>query len=435
MSFLKLRSKQRGYVLLLLMLGIGSLALYLSYQLSLQKMNTQSWQLAKTATEFSYWLDIEQNYEQDAAATLNTGDPHANYNSIQLLDLIQNKHYLPYGLARAPTFTSSTYNSVSEFLCSPLPGINKQDVPLALSGVSNTCPIQSIGSTTLSVHCDLASTDTIYYSCANNATTSQAQYYVNANYIALGNLLTSSTALGLILRTPGLAKDIVQLQQTGYASRGLLPNNSVAQSLMSTLPGSAFNVYTTQIAQVNGIGIGSYVSQSTSQQPQTNNRYSKIVDMGLVQAVKIDDTGANAPKCYGWDANGNKIGVQNSYIGGSNDPGTGTRFPPTCIRIDTSKYPLCKRIDVLYTMYRNSTKAASRPSQFYSYTDSYVQVSGTVRNVFLSQSFQTIPSSGGVKKPIQYTYTSNGDTTTTSGPNAYDWTWLAYIVRCTQDNV
>lgn len=426
MLFLKLRSKQRGYLLLLLMLGIGSLALYLNYQFSLKKMNMQSWQLAKTATEFSYWFDIEQNYEQDYAALLKNPDDQItrnNYNNIQLSDLIKNKHYLPYGMARVPAFPNTAGDQVSEFLCSSLPGISAQNGMLSLSGGDNTCPTNS----GVLQHCDLANTDKVYYACANNASTTQAQYYINANHISLGNNGTQRVGLGIILPTPGFSVESVNLQTVG-AARGILPNNTLAQSFVSTLPGAAFNVYTTQIPQVNAIGIASYLSQDLAQVWPPNNSYSKIVDMGLVQSVDISTLNDTSP-CFGWDATtGNKIGTNGSYVGGSTAPsgGSSNAFPPTCIRIDMKKYPLCKQIDVLYTMYRNYTNSGD-PSQFYSYTDSYVQrgETETVRNIFLSQSLQNLPAA----TPANYKYTQNG-----SDSSKPQYTWLAYIVRCTQDN-
>jgi hypothetical protein len=411
------------------MLIIGSLGVFLSYQFFFDKLNTQSWQLAKTATEFSYWMDIEQNYEQDYANDLKTS---TDFNNIKLADII-NQRYLPYGMGRSPTFTNSSSDQVSEFLCSPLPGINTQNAVLTLNGENQTCPAVS---SSAAAHCALSSTDKIYYSCANNkdATVSQAQYYVNANYVSIGNNPSQNIGLGLLLPTPGSAASVVNLGATG--TRGLLPNGSAAQYLMSTLPGAAFNVYTTQSPPVDVIGVASYLSSAAVTKKLQNNRYSKIIDMGLVQAVDLTKVGSDTP-CYGWDASGKKTGVGSSYIVGT-EPPDGTSFPPTCIRIDTSQYTYCKQIDVLYTMYRNfidNVPSENAPSQFYSYVNSYVQTDSSnnnIRNVFLSQSLQNVTGTT-VNSPVSGQYTSNGGGETTQ--NKQRDTWLAYIVRCTQDNV
>ncbi|MCD6044973.1 MAG: hypothetical protein K0R48_136, partial [Gammaproteobacteria bacterium] len=263
-SFRKLKQKNSGYVLLFLMLIIGSLSLYLSYQLSLKKINTQAWQVTKTATEFSYWFDIEKNYETDFSVATPTA-----LNIITMNTLISTQRYLPYGLARAPGIPSSgtpAVTAVSEFQCSSLPGITKAD-ELSDSGVSGstdyTCPANASSTT----NCKLG--QPAYYSCAPSATApsnssapTTAQYYINANHIALG--ATSNNApigLGLIVRTSGPASANISL--TGGGTRGSLPNGSFAQSLVSSLPSASYNVYSTINSNVQGIGIGSYLITST----------------------------------------------------------------------------------------------------------------------------------------------------------------------------
>lgn len=430
--------KYHGYVLLSLMLIIGSLGLYWSYQLSLTKMNTQSWQLTKTATEFSYWFDIEQNYEQDYAIT-----NWIALNNIQLSTLIQN-HYLPYGMARTPTFPSRNtpaVSSVSEFQCSPLPGITSADGNLSDSGLTDyTCPNQTAGSI---AQCTL--NEPAYYSCTTNSAISQAQYYINANHIALAggpdvsgetSVSNAPIALGLIVRTPGFSKSVIYLG-TG-SSKGLLPNGSYAQSLITMLPSSSFNPYSTDSAEVKGIGIGSYLSINNIINPGTlvaNDRYSKIIDMGLVQSV---DLKSSARKCWGWDNNGNKLGTNISYTGSNNKDmsNTGT-FPPTCIRIDMSKYgpggsEKCARLDLFYTIYRNYLNTDPSSSRFFSSADSIITNSTAVNNyldIYVGQAIQTVTT----VSPYTYTYPANGAVPITAN-TAEQYNWLAYFLRCTRAN-
>ena len=448
---LKRKNQHRGYALLFLMLILGSLGLYLSYKMSLTKMNTQSWQLDKTATEFSYWFDVEQNYQQDYAITNPT-----DLNNIQLSTLIQN-HYLPYGTARTPTFASSgtpAVTAISEFQCSPLPGITQADGTLSDSGITdNTCPIQT---PTALVQCTL--NQPAYYSCLTNAAVSQAQYYLNANHIALsgGTLRGTSTssssapiALGLIVRTPGFSNSLVDLGASGR--KGLLPNGSYAQSLITTLPSSSFNLYSTDSPEVNGIGIGSYLSiDNTKKDPNTifaNDRYSKIIDMGLIQSVNLN-TASSAKPCYGWDANGNKTGTNTSYTGSGSLTNGGT-FPPTCIRINMLKYgpggsEKCARLDLFYTVYRNYLQNDAKTSSWNGYqyggydstsarlfssTDSVVTTSSVSNylDVYLGQTIQSATNYSS------YSYSvSKVPPTSDSLPEEYNW--LAYFIRCTRAN-
>lgn len=438
LSFSLWKKSHHGYALFAVMLIIGVISLYLSYQLSLKNMNTQSWQLAKTTTEFSYWFDIEQNYEQDYSLSGNS----AALNNMQLTTLIQN-HYLPYGMARTPSFASSSTPkvlAVSEFQCSPLPGINPTDDLLNTTS-DNTCPLQTSG--VPGPLCAL--NEPAYYSCATNtvATMNQAQYYINANHIALGYDAANSLGLGLIIRTPGVTSSYVNLGQSG--SRALLPNGSFAQSLISVLPSSAFNLYSTNTVGVNGIGIGSYLgsngSTSSSGTLQPNTRYSKIIDMGVVQVV---DPTKSTLSCYGWDSNGNKTGVNGSYTGSGSSPTGGSddwnnSFPPTCIRIDTTKYgptgsvEKCTRLDLFYTMYRNylgdSNYDDTNSTRFYSSTSSKIVPNGNYLDVYVAQSLQMVSPIS----PYRYTYTSNGSTPgKDSDPEQY--TWLVYFLRCTRTN-
>ncbi len=447
--------KDSGYVLLFLMLIIGSLGLYLSYQMSLTKMNTQSWQLTKTATEFSYWFDIEQNYEQDYSITT-----PAALNSIQLSTLIQN-HYLPYGMARTPTFASNgtpAITSVSEFQCSPLPGITPADGTLSDSDTQNfTCPAQTSGPI---VQCTL--NQPAYYSCVTNSAISQAQYYVNANYIAFSgnntitgdNISRAPIGLGLIVRTPGFSNSFIDLGANG--SRGLLPNGSYAQSLITMLPLSSFNLYSTDNPQVKGIGIGSYLSIDNSATnpttPVANNRYSKIIDMGLVQSLDLNTIKTNPTcdpahnkyigcPCFGWDNNGNKTKSANgSYDNTGNPPTSGyNSFPPTCIRINMKKYgpggsEKCDRLDLFYTMYRNYLGSGDGPSRFFSNTDSLITTStiSTTDNpyldIYLGQTIQDY------KMTSPNSYSRNGATVgKNKDPEQYNW--QAYFLRCTRNNV
>lgn len=428
--------KDSGYVLLFLMLIIGSLGLYLSYEMSLTKMNIQSWQLTKTASEFSYWFDIEQNYEQDNLITTSSA-----LNNIQLSTLILN-HYLPYGMARTPTFNSSAVSSVSEFQCSPLPGITAADVNLSDSGIKNyTCPAPT--SSTTIAQCTL--NQPAYYSCATNSAISQAQYYINADYIAFSGDNTSPQSssaapigLGLIVRTPGFSNSFIDLGANG--SRGLLPNGSYAQSLITTLPSSSFNLYSTANPEVKGVGIGSYLSINNSATspttPIANNRYSKIIDMGLVQALDLKPGASRV--CWGWDNNGNKLGANTSYTAsGKYMANTGT-FPPTCVRINMDKYgpkgsEKCARLDLFYTMYRNYIGDGdyNTTSRFFSSTDSMVTTSTIGNNyldIYLGQYFQDFNTLG-----LDH-YSSNGQTPgDKKTPEQYNW--LIYFLRCTRNNV
>ena len=97
MKILKCKAKEQGYVLLLMMLIMGSLGLYLSYQLSLQKIKSQSWQVQKTAAEIAYWMDIEYNYIIDNNIAYTTTAGQEARNAIKLPDLINN-NYLPLQL-------------------------------------------------------------------------------------------------------------------------------------------------------------------------------------------------------------------------------------------------------------------------------------------------------------------------------------------------
>ncbi len=436
--------KHNGYVLFFLMLIVGSLGLYLSYQMSLQKTNVQSWQLTKTATEVSYWFDTEQNYEQDYSIISG-----AALNNIQLNTLIQN-HYLPYGVARTPTFASSgtpAVTSVSEFQCSPLPGITPADGTLSDSGIINqTCPATTNGAI---VQCSL--NQPAYYSCTTNSGISKAQYYLNANYIALSgdnsSPVSSSQApigLGLIVRTPGFSSALISLGASG--TRALLPNGSYAQSLITTLPSSSFNIYSTDNSEVKGIGIGSYLSVSNNAVnpniPVANNRYSKIIDMGLVQSLDLNkiktsttcnSSNKTACPCFGWDNNGNKTTVDGSYANNGGTPSGGyNSFPPTCIRINMAKYgpggtEKCARLDLFYTMYRNYLGGKAN-SHFYSNTDSLITTSTIGNNyvdIYLGQTIQNYST-------LAYTYSQNGGTVSKNkDPEMYNW--QEYILRCTRN--
>ncbi len=430
------KTKQRGYILLMLMLLLGSLSLYLTLQFSIKKAKAQSWQVQKTATEMGYWLDVEYNYILDHP----TNDQN-QLNNIQLIDIVQNNHYLPYGQPRPVTFpspaviipggaTSTTISQVSEFLCSSLPGINHDDYPLTNTTTYNaTCAIPVTSGYPL-VHCTL---DTpAYYACGDTMNapatqyTSRAQYYVNANNISLGNYSSVGAAVGLIVRTPGTANPYVT-SGTGPNSVSLatLPNNSAAQMLIPLLPSGAFNVYPTNntnsvdgTSNVNGIGIAATIFQSIPHLPiRANTSYSKIIDMGTVQAVDL----SQPLQCHGWSGD-TKVGTG---INGSNknDPNE----PPTCIQINTQEYgpsgtiEKCDRIDVLYTM-----QNVFQQNNNYWYLDLTKMKSQFSADHVYKQIFLSIYSSGASD---YLTSRSNGNKLN----NAKNY--LTYFVRCTRKNI
>jgi hypothetical protein len=412
--------KQSGYILFVIMLLIGSLGLYLTYQFGAQKIKTQSWQIQKTTTEITYWADIEKNYIADNNITTQDG-----LNGVQLNNIMSN-NYLPYGQGQPVTFQSAGMTQVSEFLCSPLPGINSNEAPLTLSGNNFTCPLSGGAVGYQPQHCAL---DTqAYYSCGSNTSLAKAQYYANANYIGLGNTSNVLAGLGLIIRTPGAANSYVQYSG---GQMGTLPNNSTAQTLMSLLPTSAFNVYSTPTAEVSGIGIGTYLYQNSPDTNTTpvikNSRYSKIIDMGSVQAVDLTN-----PECCGW--NGNVKGKAAPYNSGgnkgnnnkckSNSKSKNSTDPPNCIQINRDLFgpngtvEQCSRIDVLYAMIDNYQPPKS--PWYIDYTkDRLTSTSAnSYSQVFLSARSYT---NKDINKP---TYLENyGD---------YKKNRFAYIVRCTR---
>ncbi len=365
---------QGGYVLLLVMLLIGTLGLYLTYQFGNQNIKNQSWQLQKTATEISYWMDIERNY------IIDNGTPTpAALNNLSL-PMIMSNNYLPYGQYRATVFKGitaqgDTLSQVSEFLCSPLSGVGAND-DISAPTSPTSCPSGSAGA-----HCTLDSPP--YYACANTLDSTgteaiaKAQYYTNANYVAMGNNPTTLAGVGLMIRTPGTAQ---ASNPSNSNAMGSLPNGSLAQSLIALLPNSYFNVFPSNTSTVNAIGIASYLSQpasssssGTSSSVIRNDRYSKIVDMGLVQASYGNPSGAPIA-CCGWSGDAKTSTML--YNGDTDKNGyypqplttcskdslmKGTSGPPTCIKINLKKFGPsgtegCKRVDVLYTPYDTAQK-------------------------------------------------------------------------------
>ncbi len=420
---------QCGYVLLIVMLLIGSLGLYLTYALSTQKIKTQSWQLQKTATEISYWMDTEYNYAADQGILLSND----SMNAFSLGDLISN-NYLPYGQSRYVTFPSEIISEVSEFMCSPLPGITRSDGTLQYSSDNRTnltCPeLSDSSSVTYTQHCGAPYTPA-YYSCSSTMSTNntqsiaKAQYYINANYISLGNLDDIMAGIGLIIRTPGAANTFVDSStgQTAY-----LPNNSLAQSLLSLLPTSSFALYLTDSSSVNGIGIGTYLFNSGALSAIKNDRYSKIIDMGLVQAVDPTKLPVNSNSksngCCGWSADGKKI-ITAVYTG-TTDCTTKGAAPPVCIQVDTTKFgpsgtvERCDRIDVLYTMF--SDWQANNTYWYLNYSNTFIKTVGNHQEIYLSIHSDTDVSASG-----HYIFSSSGKSAQRN--------YLAYLVRCTRNNI
>lgn len=446
---------QRGYVLLTVMLLIGTLSLYLMYQFGNTQTKNKSWQLQKTTTEIAYWMDIERNYIIDNS--INTPD---TFNNISLPTLVSNA-YLPYGQYRNVVIKGNTpqgtnLSQVSEFLCSPLPGVTTKDNIQSLPSGSASCP-----SGTANAHCSLDSPP--YYACANSLSASgtedltKAQYYTNANYVAIGNYNPPTLAgVGLIVHTPGNAQATVTANSN---SLGILPNGSLAQSLMSLLPNSYFNVFPTNTSSINDIGIASYLSSTSSGNSSgivANNRYSKIVDMGLVQSTYGTPS---ASTCCGWSStsdlktgtylynggglqNGgnmlNPIALQNCNSSKNGPLLQNTSGPPTCIRINKNLFGPngskdgvgCARIDVLYTPYSTAQNpnAASSASAMWFMND--------VSQRWVNQDNNYIYVSIGM-----YKYFSNNDTGSSrlngqyvfSLGNNYQNDFFIYLVRCTRN--
>lgn len=452
---------QSGYVLFLVMLLIGSLGLYLTYQFGSQKIKTQSWQVQKTATEISYWMDIERNYIMDNDLGTTTNADRDQLNALTLPNMIAN-NYLPYGQYRPVTFQSPGLTQVSEFLCSPLPGVNADEGSLTLTGGSTTCAIATGAGSYTSQHCSLDNTS--YYSCGNAMTAAanlpttmrKAQYYINGNYISLGNYTGVLAGLGLILRTPGPANPLINYSSTsGSGQMGQLPTGSTAQTLISLLPTSAFNVYSTTVAGVNDIGIGTYLllPQSSSSGGTTgstvikNDRYSKIVDMGLVQAGYGTPSNPSV-NCCGWngDAKTNNTGLYNGGMEDNSDtPQTLTNCteggkdgsllknswgPATCIKINMKKYGPggtegCKRVDILYTPFDTAQKPNSSSvgsATWYMNYDIMWKAQDTTYNYIWL----------GAKNNFQYYskgFFSNWLLSNKQNSN----TFFIYLVRCTRD--
>ncbi len=366
---------QKGYVFLLLMLILGSLGLFLNYQLSVRAIRTQAWEIQKTATEMGYWLDIERNYLQDNDTVIP---------SAISLTLLQQQYFLPYGLAEKNAFSLGT--PVSEFLCSALPGISPEDGNLTLSGtsVTTTCNNPS---------CAL---NNLYYSCG--ITPTRAQYYTNTNYI---DLSPTAVGLGLIVRAP----------KTTAQSLG---DNSTARNLIALLPTSNANIYTTGSTTVNGIGIGSYILTTTGTTILANNSYNKIIDMGLVQTSK---PGSPDKNCTGWNG-GVKSG--SGYLNGDKTGKSKFNYePPTCIRITPGSHPNCKSFDVLYAMFRGHTDANSTNSGQVGYDirDTVVRKNGSS---FIDVYLTLDSENRGADSGYQVTRTDHKDS------------WLIYLVRCRQ---
>jgi hypothetical protein len=369
---------QSGYILLSLMFIIGLIGIYLAAKLSVQNTKITAWEIQKSTTEMEYWFDIEQNYALDNGS---------NSLSTITLPALQTYYYLPYGSAEKNTFNLST--NVSQFICSALPGITPQDGNLNLSGssVTTTCP---------GAACALNNT---YYSCGNNLP--KAQYYVNTNYIALQ---PPSVGLGLMIRTPKMAT-----QQT-----------STANHLMALLPTSSSNTYTTSASQeVNGIGIGTYAIPPSGTTYIANNTYSKIIDMGLVQAKNLNNT--DSLNCYGWDNNGNKSG-SGGLNGKKRDKYPDE--PPTCIRVNLTKYQAsCNSIDLFYSLYRAHVNADTGNSGFVgfsiekSYVKPYSANGKTFKDIYLGTNIYDRGSKSG--------YQISQDDARRN--------YLIYFVRCTRN--
>ncbi len=371
---------QKGYALLILMLIIAGLGVYFAYQLSIKTLKTQAWQIQKTATEVGYWFDVEQNYLQDNGTS--------SLSSISLSSL-QQDYFLPYGLTEKNTFSLST--PISEFLCSALPGINTEDGNnLSLNGTSITTDCS--GSNPACKGLNFA-----YYSCGTAP--ARAQYYVNANYIYLN---PPAVGLGLIVRAP----------QTSNTQT--LADNSMARHLISLLPTSNANIYNTGSSNVQGVGIGSYAIPPTGTTIVDNNRYNKIIDMGLVQTSDLNHTGSL--RCVGW------TGSQKTGTGGLNGDNTNNKDyeyePPTCIRITPKNHPTCKAFDILYAMYRSHTDAESTNTGLVGFTNkkTYVSKNGDYEDVYLSI----------------FSVNRGGDSGYRVSRDQHKDNWLIYLVRCRQ---
>lgn len=416
--------RQCGYALFMVMLLIVVVGLYLTYEISTKKIKDRSWELQKTATEISYWMDTEYNYAVDQGILSSQN----GMNKFSLSDLITN-NYLPYGQSRYVLKPSTS--QVSEFMCSPLPGMTGSDGALQLSPADTNPTCASAGGGGYpDQHCTTSGAPytPADYSCSTtrfaNTTDNiaKAQYYTNANNISLGNLIHVMAGIGLIIRTPGISNPYITYSG---GQMGSLPSNSLAQSLISLLPTSSFNMYATSSPQNSGIGIGSYI-YDTSSGPSVvkNDRYSKIIDMGLVQAVGTDTLPSS---CYGWDiTSGQKTGT-GTYTGGASE-GTNNKpnDPPVCIQVDTTKYgpggtvERCDRIDVLYTMFSDYQRTGSGAYWYLNYTNTKIKTVGKYQQIYLPIHADNNPSGGGV-----YLYSSG---------KPAQRNYLAYLVRCTRNN-
>lgn len=390
------KARQSGYALLSVMLIIGGISVYFAYQASIKKIQDQSWQVQKAAAEISYWFDIEQNYRTD--------NPMVNIQNLMLVNT-QQAYYLPYGSSTISTFGG---NSLSEFSCSPLAGITQQDQSLRLSGNNSTAPVCTGSVCTL---------NPAYYSCGTSGL-AKAQYYINTNYVSLNYDTTKQSTpvgIGLIVRTPGVNLQAAQL-----------PNNSTAHSLLPLLPTSSFNLYATPIAQTSGVGIASYATIAPIGTPtiQANTLYSKIIDMGLVQASSMQNEGKGL-ECSGVNSSGTKTGtgINGSTKSKKNYP----LEPPTCISIDTSKTADCSSVDILYT-----------PSYFYHGGANGlpgIDTSSIVVRPSTSGDSNKSSSTNAVFLSIfgvYYSFTPwSGDHFLVSDTN-YQRDYLIYLVRCTK---
>ena len=409
---------QNGYVLLSVMLLIGTLGIYLAYQFSIEKISNQSWAVQKAAIEISYWFDVEQNFGTD--------NPGFDVQRLTLLHT-QEGYYLPFGTGNQSTFGG---NTLSEFNCSSLAGMTKQDLPLSLSGGDFT------GLNCVGAACTL---NPGYYSCGTSDLP-KAQYYINVNYATLDynpGGQSIPVGVGLMVRTPG-ANSKAPTQ---------LPNNSTAHSLISLLPYSAFNMYTTSSAQVSGIGIATYavIAPVGSTIIVANNLYSKIIDMGLVQTNSVtDNKKVKNLVCDGVNTVGQKTGTFINVNGNGTDNGVNCKKkqstyncyyePPTCININTnnmkpidpthSDYLGCNSIDILYTPYNfyhgggnglagiDSSAVFARPTK-----------KGDSNNS--SNNDAIFLGTYGVY------YGASGNHFLFNQPN-YQSNYLAYVVRCTK---
>ncbi len=398
---------QNGYILLSVMLLIGTLGIYLAYQFSIEKIANQSWAVQKAAIEISYWFDVEQNFGTD--------NPGFDVQRLTLLHT-QEGYYLPYGTANQSTFGG---NTLSEFNCSSLAGMTKQDLPLSLSG-SNFTGINCVGAA-----CAL---NPGYYSCGTSGIP-KAQYYINVNYATLDynpGGQSVPVGVGLMVRTPG----------ANSKAPTELPNNSIAQSLIPLLPYSAFNVYTTSTAQVSGIGIATYavIAPLGSTTIVANNLYSKIIDMGLVQPNIVTNGKVSNFQCQGVSSTGQKNGTSINVNGNGNMVNCNKKKnqqkyncgyePPTCINIDKTNPNGCDTIDVLYTpynLYHGGTNGLVG-------TDASAVFARPTKNGDSNHNANTQAIFLGIYGVF---YGMNGEHFLSNGTD-YQSNYLAYVVRCTK---